>query len=257
MWLATGYWSDFGTPASVDWCEPNYVHSQWVAEWFNTCSSVPMVLMGLYGIVRAYRSGAEPRFLVAFGALLVVGLGSVAFHGTLLMTAQAADELPMIYGGLAFLYLLANRRPDVPAGRLRAWQIGLTLYAVAFTAGYGILADYFTLFIWTYGGLMTWLVIRSIAVAMSESPMHRRLVGIAAGLFVGGVGLVWMPEHVLLSCEHPAQAFHLHSIWHLAAGSGTYMGVVFAMWDRQSQLYPEQKLTLTPLPWAAPTRPAE
>lgn len=35
-----GYWQSLGAAASVDWCEPNYVHSAYVAELWNTISSL-------------------------------------------------------------------------------------------------------------------------------------------------------------------------------------------------------------------------
>ena len=38
-----GFWIEHGAPSIVDWCEPNYVVSLYVAEWWNTLSSVPMV----------------------------------------------------------------------------------------------------------------------------------------------------------------------------------------------------------------------
>ncbi len=33
-----GFWGP--RTASVDWCEPNYVHTFWIAEFWNTLSSV-------------------------------------------------------------------------------------------------------------------------------------------------------------------------------------------------------------------------
>ena len=36
-----GFWGP--RTASVDWCEPNYVVSHYVAEWWNTLTSVSIV----------------------------------------------------------------------------------------------------------------------------------------------------------------------------------------------------------------------
>lgn len=234
-----GYWTEFGDAASVDWCEPNYTHGPWVAEWWNTLSSLPLVFLGLYGLWHSVRlrRQLEPRFAVLFAALAVVGAGSVAFHGTMLKVAQAADELPMIYGGLVFLYCLVTRRPSPaaePGVRDRAWAIALTTYGVLFTVGYFALKKYFILFIWSYAGIVTILVLGAARVARAPeaTPTHKRLVIWAAGSFVGGVFGLWFPEHVLLGCQHPAQALQLHAGWHLAAGLGTYLGILFVMWDR-------------------------
>jgi dihydroceramidase len=193
-----------------------------------------MVFLGLYGIFFVLRGGpVERRFLLCFAALALVGLGSMGFHGTMLQSAQASDELPMIYGSLVFVYCLVDRNPST-SHRARWWQLAFAAYAVAFTVGYFAFTDYFTLFIVSYGGLVTLLVVGCIGVAWGEqgSVMHRRLIGSAALFFLGGVFLLWIPEHVILGCAHPLQRFHLHAVWHLAAGLGTYLGVVFLVWDR-------------------------
>ena len=233
-----GYWNSWGDAASVDWCEPNYVVTPYVAEWWNTLSSLPLALLGLYGAWRVYQlpNTIERRFFVLFLALAVVGAGSMAFHGTLLASAQALDELPMIYGGLAFVYCLVNRNGHNPR-RERGWQIGLSAYGVAFTVGYFTLESYFTLFIWSYAGIVTALVLGGIRLALNpeRSSTHRLLLAVAASSFVGGVFGFWFPEHVWLSCHHPAQSAQLHSLWHLAAGGGTYLGILFAMWDRMER----------------------
>ncbi len=233
MLLATNYWSEFGAPASVDWCEPNNTYGPYVAELWNTVSTLPLILLGLYGFWRCTQveGGVARRFPLLFLALSIVGAGSSAFHGTMLQAAQALDELPMIYGSLIFLYCLTNRHDTRHA---RSWAWALTVYAGLFTAGYFWLTDYFTLFIWSYAGLATVLVLGAVRVARGPgaTPTHRRLITWAAGLFVGGVFGLWIPEHILLDCDHPLQALHLHSGWHVAAGVGTYLGILFVMWDR-------------------------
>lgn len=230
---ATGFWLDRGAAGSVDWCEPNYVHSHYVAEWWNTLSSLPLVILGIYGLVRVLRArGVEPRFAVAFAAMTLVGVGSTAFHGTLLKSAQALDELPMIYCGLTFVYLIVNRQLETRHHRI--WQLGLGLYAALFTVVYLTFQAYFVFFIWSYAAIITALVLLSARLAFGPegSAMHRWLFGISAGSYVGGVALLWMPEHVLLACDHPAQALELHALFHITSLIGTYMWILFAMWDR-------------------------
>ena len=39
----------YNRPANVDWCEANYVSLDWVAEAWNTFSSIPMSFIALYG----------------------------------------------------------------------------------------------------------------------------------------------------------------------------------------------------------------
>ena len=58
-------WSQFladayAKPSNVDWCEANYVTLDWVAEAWNTFSSVPMTIVAFYGFYRA-RQHPKPQ----------------------------------------------------------------------------------------------------------------------------------------------------------------------------------------------------
>src|SRR5881296_1200898 len=108
-----GFW---GAPtASIDWCEQNYALLPWVCEAFNTVSSLAIVLAGALGLSRQ-TFAREVR--VAFALLVLVGLGSIAFHATLRFELQMLDELPMLYLVTWLVWLLVEdgRRP-----RLGRW----------------------------------------------------------------------------------------------------------------------------------------
>jgi hypothetical protein len=76
-----GFW---GPPtATIDWCESNYEHSFYIAEFWNTVSNLLFVLLGVYGLWQSVRQGFEWRFHMQFIGVMVVGLGSAMFHGTL------------------------------------------------------------------------------------------------------------------------------------------------------------------------------
>lgn len=238
-----GFWIGRATPASVDWCEPNYAHSPYVAEWWNTLSSLPISLAAALGLLLFWGSGRsrEPRFVLGYLLVVVVGLGSAAFHGTLSKLGQALDELPMVWAGLAFVYIVrfrASRRPpSAPErARMRRWRASLGLYAGAFTLAYALLPAYFVFFILTYAGLIAYLVVRSALVSFKEAPRpdRRRWFLLAAGSYVGGVLLLWIPENVLLACDHPVQALGLHAWFHLTSALGSSAWLAWAILDRAS-----------------------
>ena len=57
--------------SSVDWCESNYAHSRHIAELFNTLSSLPLLLVCVYGAQGVRRpSGALGRIPRAHTAVL-------------------------------------------------------------------------------------------------------------------------------------------------------------------------------------------
>ncbi len=226
-----GYWTGAGVAATVDWCEPNYAVTHYVAEFWNTLSSGWILMLGLYGAWRAWHGGpAERRFVVAFTGLAVVGAGSIAFHGTLLRVSQALDELPMVYLGLIAVWMLAHRE----GGEGRQMAAWMTLYALGFTAAYGRVEQAFEIFLATYAGLITWVVVQSVRLTwMRPSPkLLSNLLRTSALGYLGSLAFFWIPEHVLFACDDPIQRLQLHSWWHLGAGTGSYTWLMWAMTDR-------------------------
>jgi len=89
-----GFW---GKPTStLDWCEENYIQSPYIAEFWNTITNLSMILPALVGLWNWHKFHLEMRYLMAYLALLLVGVGSLLFHGTLLYSMQLLDELPML-----------------------------------------------------------------------------------------------------------------------------------------------------------------
>ena len=89
-----GYWEPH--TSSVDFCEPNYFVSQYIAEPHNVWSSFYMVLIGVVGILIG-NPLHEWRAVFQYGGLSVVGLGSMALHATLNSVWQSSDEVPMLW----------------------------------------------------------------------------------------------------------------------------------------------------------------
>ncbi|MCB9681112.1 MAG: ceramidase [Alphaproteobacteria bacterium] len=230
----TGFWTGMGAPSVVDWCEPNYVVTPYVAEWWNTISSLWLVALGVFGLWRWWHAATPSgrRFGWCFAGLLLVGLGSVAFHGTLLRGPQALDELPMVYVGLLGAWVVRFR--DRPAGEGRGVALAFAAYAVVFTAVYAWATSYFLIFLASYSLLVTYMALTAVWLSWIQ-PAPRLmavLLGVSAGGFLGTLFFCWMPEHVFLPCDHPAQRLQLHAIWHLGSGLGTYAWFLWAIVDR-------------------------
>ena len=130
---ARGYWSGLLEPATVDWCEMNYALCSFIAEFFNTFSSLAIVFAGAIGLILNRTNPLrEHRFDVAYVAVIVVGIGSVAFHATLLRPMQMLDEVPMLYSAQAMVYCLLEN--DTVAPRYGRWlPAGLVVHAVLIT----------------------------------------------------------------------------------------------------------------------------
>ena len=208
-----GYW---GLPTStVDWCEANYAVSPYVAEWFNTLSSLAMVVAGGLGLRWARSRRVDVRVRAAFALLMLVGVGSVAFHATLRFELQMLDELPMLYLILMLTHLLVA--DDLPARwrpRLAPLLLGyavLTTYLCAFTRG----PSQFWFFQLSFGSLELLCVVRACLLWREAKAGRRRFLrGMAAYavaveawfLDVRFCGRFWNPQ--------------LHAVWHVLVSYG-------------------------------------
>jgi dihydroceramidase len=124
-----GYWGE--VTASIDWCESNYEYSFYIAEMSNTLSSIAIILAGLFGLLL---HKCTPRFAVAFGCIIVVGLGSVAFHATLKKESQWTDEVPMLYSAMSFSFIaICQRFKSLTPLHTRLIASAFTIYAVITT----------------------------------------------------------------------------------------------------------------------------
>jgi len=64
------------------------------------------------GVRKCFEQKLEPRFVVVYIGVAVIGLGSAMFHGTLSHVGQQGDETPMIWTILSWLYCLICMEPS-------------------------------------------------------------------------------------------------------------------------------------------------
>ena len=81
--MADGMSSFWGPVTSAEWCEKNYVYSTYIAEFFNTISNVPGILLALIGLINALRQRFEKRFSVLHLSNMTLAIGSMLYHATL------------------------------------------------------------------------------------------------------------------------------------------------------------------------------
>ena len=117
--------------ANYDWCESNYVVTQYVAEFFNTLSSVPTLTVGLYFALKSAKHGYGFRFALAGWMLAVVGFGSPArrrarhAHARGQMLGARCGDSQLRPGVAArFRRRRARRRTERAAGRPALYGVG-------------------------------------------------------------------------------------------------------------------------------------
>ena len=228
-----GYW---GVPTStIDWCEQNYAVTPYVAEFFNTVSSLAMVIAGVLG---ASRRSLDGRVRIAFGLLVLVGVGSLAFHGTLRRELQMLDELPMLYLVTWLVWLLVETGPTPRFGRwFPAALVAYVLLATAAAALAGGGVQFFAFHV-SFGALelfclgrVTWLAFRPENAAM------RRQFFLGIGAYAVGLGL-WFVD--LLDCHGVSVTLprlgvpnpQFHAWWHVLVSLGFFLLLGVVAFDR-------------------------
>ena len=219
MGRAMGIWGP--VTASVDWCEANYVHTPYVAELFNTLSSLAMVLAGALGLILHARV-LERRILVAFAALMGVGVGSVLFHATLRFGLQLADELPMVYLVLLIVDILYGPKPALRAGLILS-AVGLTVLCV-FTRG----ETESTVFRWGFSSFEVASLVGAAGLYRTGRDRERRAL-YRRGMVAYALGILAWSSELQLCPALSALPLNpqLHALWHVLVSAGFYALLTF------------------------------
>jgi len=229
------YW---GTPtASLDWCEKNYVVCNYIAEFWNTITSMVIALLGLAGCYLTYRERIETRFTVLYSIITVVGLGSVAFHATLLIENQLLDELPMLWGMLGWIYVINTMRSarGATSEKDKALAIKLVSFGVIWTLCSPWVHQIPIIFQALFVGTVMYCVYNLHKFYhICENQTARKLYVIYNFSVVAGA-LIWLVDKEACNVLHEVfgQFFwhkyvgSLHGYWHLLMAANVYAGPVF------------------------------
>jgi dihydroceramidase len=214
-----GYWEPI--TATIDWCEDNYRYSSYIVEFWNTLTSFLFVLAGAFGFIQHFRLPLPAR--VAFIGVVVVGIGSILFHGTMKFSMQLLDELPMVF---IEAYLISCFCP--------IWmKVILFMASVAFTIVYTINRTPL-LFQSVYGALQV------ICVIIYFQGVRRHRTPNLTKVFIGSFSLtafaflLWNIDNNLChSCLRPWKqriwlpvVLELHAWWHVFSCLGAYWFIV-------------------------------
>ncbi|KAF8738651.1 hypothetical protein AX14_010751 [Amanita brunnescens Koide BX004] len=227
--------------ATLDWCEANYQFSHYIAEMANSFSNLFTIALAACGYLEACRQDLPQRYLAGYIGLGLVGIGSFAFHATLLYEAQLADELPMIYVGSIGVWLIFDDQPgfDLQRSSTRWLIVLLIAFDVLFTLSYYVYRNpvyhqvVFASIIFIVGSRVTYTLKYSRAssgIPSETKVMIGKLFATGATLFACGF-LIWNMDNIFCMSLTDVKrmlgwpaAFLLegHSWWHILTGAGTY-----------------------------------
>jgi hypothetical protein len=88
--------------SSSYFCEKPYGNSHYIAEYYNTISAIPYILVGIYiyNVLKYSKIGIS---------VVLIGLGTMLLHGTQRYYGQWADEMSMIFFCFSVIQKLNKR----------------------------------------------------------------------------------------------------------------------------------------------------
>jgi dihydroceramidase len=235
-----GYW---GKPtAMIDWCEPNYEYSFYIAEFWNTISNLLFVLLGIFGLCQTLKQGFEWRFHMQFLGVIITGVGSAMFHGTLQLVHQQCDETPMVWTMLIAIYIIYDK--EIRDAGLKDKVVIPTLIGLGIA--FAVAHAYFRsniMFQVIFGTLAT---LNSVRLCMHYNQTKDPRARAVARCYVRNslIGFtLWLTD--LNMCHHIEQLPvnpQGHAWWHLFMGIASYYGPLFMQYIRYEQLQRNPKV---------------
>ncbi|KAH7032224.1 ceramidase [Linnemannia elongata] len=233
-----GYWSP--NTASIDWCENNYTVSYYIAEFWNSTSSILIAALAAIGYMNL-ASFKERRMTLLMQAFFTIGVGSTLFHGTLRHKMQLLDELPMLYAATIGMFICI----ETHFGKQGRWfPIALTVWiaitTVMFSTTSGTLQS--LSFQLTYASMiLTGLIFLRIfhttrrAIRPTPPPVSR-LIRLTASSMIFAI-TVWLIDYNLCVYINGVSKESVlgwnpqfHAWWHLLSAYGVYGQSVLIMY---------------------------
>ncbi|KAF9540325.1 Alkaline ceramidase 3 [Mortierella hygrophila] len=233
-----GYWSP--NTSSIDWCENNYTISYYIAEFWNSISSILIATLAAIGYMNL-ASYKERRMTLLMQAFFTIGVGSTLFHGTLRHKMQLLDELPMLYAATIGMFICI----ETHFGKQGRWfPIALTAWiattTVIFSTTSGTLQS--LSFQLTYGsmiitGLIFLRIFHTTRRAIRPTPPTvSRLIRLTVSSMLLAI-TVWLIDYNLCVyingvSEESVLGWNpqFHAWWHLLSAYGVYGQSVLIMY---------------------------
>lgn len=201
--------------SSFNFCEIDYLHHSYIVEYYNTISSLPIVLLGVYGLF--FNKKLSNKYDVRYVLLILIGLGSIFFHTTMTRVGQLFDEIPMIWLNSFLLYDM------IPSFFWFISAFSITYYYIIFQS-YEIFLIYF---------IFTGIFVYFTPIYMNKNIIASRLLKLSLSLFTIGF-IKWILDNLCCNYLHD---YYLHAWWHIWSGFSVYFYIQFQMALKPHYIY--------------------
>ncbi|CAF1509934.1 unnamed protein product [Rotaria sp. Silwood1] len=231
--------------SKVDWCEPNYVVSEYIAEFWNTVSNiffflVPPLMIFLF---RPYSKRVANGIAILWILVIIIGIGSVYFHATLSLVGQLVDEISILWVltiGYA-LFLPANYLPRSFRVHRHRFVYSCIIFALVITC--------FS-FVYPYANAFALMILGLPAIGFIILHLLRcdnsriKNLGIHCFLMWVIAVIIWISDRVFCSYWLSISFPYLHSIWHVLILFSSNEGIVVCGYLTIKQQNPQANLHL-------------
>jgi hypothetical protein len=178
------YWG--AATARLDFGEPNYLSSPYVAELYNTVSNFGFVALGLLGCARAHRHGLPPAVQIAHALMALTGVASALFHATVRWEYHLFDEVAESWMILALFYLVVAPPRSFP------WAL-FACHGVAMSIMIHFVMGFCEVHLIAMGAPVLWLTSKRY---QARGERDRAVLAICMRYLSAGIG-VWLAEAAL------------------------------------------------------------
>ncbi|XP_037680106.1 alkaline ceramidase 1-like [Choloepus didactylus] len=202
--------------SEVDWCESNFQHSQFVAEFYNTFSNVTFLILGplIMYLMHPYTQKRSGHIYHVWVLFMVIGLFSMYFHMTLSFLGQLLDEISILWF-LACCYSIWLPRCYFPTflGKNRARFTRLVFVITVVSTFLSFLRPTVNAYVLNCVGLhITYMMVQEYKKTNNKDIRH--LVEVSMVLWAFAL-TSWLSDRFLCSFWQRIHFFYLHSIWHV------------------------------------------
>ena len=188
------FWGEPDT--TVHFCENKYNVFSWVAEYDNTFSAIPYILLGL---------GFRKSKIKNIGnALILLGISTMMMHGTLRFYGQWMDECSLFY--LSF-ESIRHLKKNVSY-----------IYFLSLITLYFYFRDNYLYFLSTFISLQ--LIIVYLVIQLKKSLLQKICISLYIATFILAT-VFWILDQKICNAEN---YFPYHALWHFLTALAMFYG---------------------------------
>ncbi|KAG5668149.1 hypothetical protein PVAND_016101 [Polypedilum vanderplanki] len=207
----------------VDWCEPNYQILSYVAEFYNTFSCLIMVFVPPIAIYlfRNYAKAVNCGIQAIMFMLIVVGVTSMYFHGTLSLMGQLLDELSILWVYALGVCLYCPSKYIPKSMCRKKFSVVITAIALMFTV-----LSVWKPFVNAFAQMsLTIPIIYYVSTEIKNLKRNEKEVyKIGVKTLVMGITAVilWFNDRLFCEFYKSYGIIYLHAIWHILSFTASY-----------------------------------